>query len=219
MATAGGGIGQLVVPGGAVFRYDGAMYRFGGFVLLWMTAALPLAAADVSPSTMTDLATGARMEGHGAVGVAPTEAQAEAAFEAARKDFLAVAAGSAPATRLGDVVQPVGNGDAQVAGGVPHNVSLEEIRLVLDVDNVTLREVMAKIVEQGAAYSGPWTVKWRLKPENMDLMDERVNLTAEAKFGEFCALLTERVKNMTGVQLFVTAFAGSRILLVTDTYY
>jgi hypothetical protein len=27
------------------------------------------------------------------------------------------------------------------------------------------------------------------------------------------------VKNMTGTQLFVTAFAGTRVLLVTDTYY
>jgi hypothetical protein len=84
---------------------------------------------------------------------------------------------------------------------------------------VTLREVMTNIVTQAATYTGPWTVKWRLKPENMDLLDERVNLTAEDNFGEFCNLLVERIKNMTGTQLYVTAFSGTRVLLVTDTYY
>jgi putative SOS response-associated peptidase YedK len=106
-----------------------------------------------------------------------------------------------------------------IAGGRAQNIALENIRIVMDVDNVTLREVMQKIVQQAAAYTGPWTVKWRLRPENMDLMTERVNLTTEANFGDFCSLLTERVKNMTGTQLFVTAFASSRVLLVADTFY
>ena len=70
-----------------------------------------------------------------------------------------------------------------------------------------------------AQYSGPWTVKWRLKPENMDLMDERVNLTAESSFGEFVNLLSEPIRNMTGVQLYVNVFQGARMVLVTDTFY
>lgn len=155
---------------------------------------------------------------HGAVAVAPTAAEAEAAYQAARKGFMAVASGG-PASAPGDVDQNVKLKDEHIAGGKPSNIALEDIQLVMDLDNVTLREVMVKIVGEAARYTGPWTVKWRLKPENADLLDERVNLTAEAKFGDFCDLLTERVKNMTGTQLFVTAFGGSRVLLVTDTYY
>ena len=102
---------------------------------------------------------------------------------------------------------------------MPANVALEDVRLVLDVNEASLRQVMLEIVQQMTAYTGPWTVKWRLKPENMSLLDERVNLTVESNFGEFCNLLTERVKNMTGVQLFVTAFTGARVILITDTYY
>lgn len=155
--------------------------------------------------------------GHGTVAVAPTEAQAEQAFQQARRSFMAVAQGSAdkPMTAAG----VSSTAEDTVAGGRSKNVALDHVRIVLDVDNITLREVMVKIVEQAAQYTGPWTVKWRLRPENSDLLDERVNLTAEAEFGDFCSLLTERVKNMTGTQLFVTAFAATRVLLVTDTYY
>lgn len=105
-----------------------------------------------------------------------------------------------------------------IAGGEhPANVPLEEVRIVIDVEGVTLRDVVAKIVAQAAPYTGPWTVKWRLKPENMPLLDERVNLTAEAKFGDFVNLLSERVRNMTGTSLFVTTFTDARVMIVADT--
>lgn len=153
-------------------------------------------------------------DGNGTVAVAPTDAEAEQAYEVARHAFFSVS------TSL-----PGGRGLAVsssqiVNGGIRReNVRLEDVRLVLDVEDVTLRDVVTRIVGQAAKYTGTWAVKWRLKPENAALLDERVNLTAEAPFGEFCALLTERVKNMTGTQLYVTAFNGSRIILVTDTYY
>ncbi len=161
------------------------------------------------------------LEDKGYVAAAPTAEEAEAAFRAAREGFLAVAEGG------DDAASPEADPDAavedHVAGGsaqnAAQNVALEDIRVVLDVNNVTLREVMTQIVEQAASYTGPWTVKWRLGRDNMSLLDEKVNLTAEADFGDFCNLLVERVKNMTGAQLYVTAFAATRVLLVTDTYY
>lgn len=181
---------------------------------LTVMAATPVWAADAEVS-----ATATTLEGKGTVAVAPTQAEAEAAFRAARRGFMAVAHGGAD-HREGDIDDAAdGSVSDAVAGGQPENVALEDIRVVMDLENVTLREVMVAIAKQAAVYTGPWTVKWRLKPENTSLMDLRVNLTVEAPFGQFCALLTERVKNMTGTQLFVTAFESSRILLVTDTYY
>ena len=153
---------------------------------------------------------------NGKVVVAPTAAEAEAAFQAAREGYMAIATGS-PDQTVGPISTTVV--EDTVAGGNTQNIALEDIRIVLDVDNASLREIMAKIVQQAAAYTGPWTVKWRLSPENSSLLDEKVNLTAEAGFDEFCSLLTERVKNMSGIQLYVTAFAGTRVLLVADTYY
>lgn len=150
-------------------------------------------------------------------GMAPTAQEAEEAFQAARQGFLAVASGGADVSGSRVVVSdsPV----TPIAGGDKQNIDLEQINVMLDVTDVTLRDVMRRVVEQAAAYTGPWTVKWRLSPDNAALMDERVNLTAEADFGTFCGLLADRVKNMTGTQLFVTAFEGNRVLLVTDTYY
>lgn len=158
----------------------------------------------------------------------PSEAQAEAAYDAARRLYAnggvaSDGSGFAGAVALDgspEVVMLADPGKRLINGtDRPVNVGLEDIRLVIDVENTTLRDVFAEIVSQAAQYTGTWTVKWRLKPENMNLLDERVNLTAEAKFGDFVNLLTERVRNLGGVQLFVTAFNESRVILVTDTYY
>lgn len=154
----------------------------------------------------------------GVVSAAPTAAEAEAAFQAARQAYRAVAEG-APSVVPGELEQVVTPTTTFVPGGRPENTPLENIVLVLDVENATLRQVVQEVVTQAAHYSGPWRVKWRLKPENMGLLDEKVNLTAEAPFGEFFGLLTERVKNLTGTQLFVTVFGGARVILVADTYY
>ena len=157
-------------------------------------------------------------ENKGIVSAAPTEAEAEAAFRAAREAYRAVAEG-APLSAASDVEEHVTPTTVFVSGGEPKQVRLEDIKLVLDVENQTLRSVVQNVVAQAAEYTGPWRVKWRLKPENMGLLDEQVNLTAEAPFGEFFALLAERVKNLTGVQLFVTVFSSARVILVTDTFY
>lgn len=173
---------------------------------------------DSAQVVVSDTAPMGDVSDSGIVAAAPTQAQADAAYEAARKSFVAVAAG-ADAGREGDVVEKVPTDRVRGGKAAGDKVALEDIKLVLDVEDVTLREVVGRIVSQAAKYTGPWTVKWRLKPENMALLEERVNLTAEAPFGQFCALLTERVKNMSGTQLYVTAFKGAREILITDTYY
>ncbi len=223
MATAGAGIGCVTVPPAWELSYSGGMNGYLRLVMLLalISAAQGVAAADrkVEKTTSVEFVNTVDIDARGGgVAVAPTAAQAEAAYQAARQNYMAVASGGGDIAAAEAVSGTVVLED-NVAGGLPRNVALEDIRIVMDVDNVTLREVMQRIVQQAAAYSGPWTVKWRLRPENMQLLEERVNLTAEADFGEFTSLLAERVKNMTGTQLYVTAFAGSRVLLVADTYY
>ncbi|MFO0500082.1 MAG: hypothetical protein ACK5YK_00175 [Pseudomonadota bacterium] len=157
-------------------------------------------------------------EGQGVVSAAPTAAEAQAAFRAAREAYRAVAEG-APVALEGEVEELVTPTTVFVPGGEPKQVRLEDIKLVVDVENATLRQVVQSVVGQAAQHTGPWRVKWRLKPENMGLLEEQVNLTAEAPFGTFFALLAERVKNLTGTQLYVTVFSAARVILVTDTFY
>jgi len=206
----------------------------GLFPTLAMMAcvAASAAAVDGAPSATTlepavgngmVVSDGKSSQVFGTVAVAPTEEQAKEAFRAARQQYMAVASGSgnvntegaAEGNESGTLTVPVAGG-GQLSN---RHVKLEDIRLVMDVEDMSLKDVLRQVVGQAASYTGPWTVKWRLQPENRDIVDERVNLTAQAQFGEFCNLLTERVKNMTGTQLFVTAFESSRVILVTDSYY
>ena len=78
---------------------------------------------------------------------------------------------------------------------------------------------MAGVVRQVVPYTGKWEVRWRLSPDNHFIVNERVNLTAETTFGEFVEFLTDRVNNMTGVQMFVKVFNSSRLIVISDTYY
>jgi hypothetical protein len=154
----------------------------------------------------------------------PSAEEAAAAFKAEQEKFKAMAAGTSgnllPPTEDGYQVSVFSDPDKNfIPGGPSRNVALEDIRLVVDVEDTTLRDVINKVIEQAANATGEWTVKWRLKPENAEIPNERVNLTAEAKFGEFTSLLAERVRNMTGVQLFMTAYAEARVILITDTFY
>lgn len=153
----------------------------------------------------------------------PTAEQAAAAFKAEQEKFKAVAAGTGGSKLLeedGYQVSVFSDPDKSFhPGGPSRNVALEDIRLVVDVEDTSLRDVINKVVSQAAQATGEWTVKWRLKPENAEIPNERVNLTAEAKFGEFTALLAERVRNLTGVQLFMTTYAEARVILISDTFY
>jgi hypothetical protein len=184
---------------------------------------VPCAAAFaevVSPSTAPEVGieTNAQSNGQGIIAAAPTAAEAEAAFRAAREAYRTVAEGT-PVPVAGEIEEHITPTTVFVPGGEPKQVQLEDIKLVVDVENATLRQVVQDVVGQAAQHTGPWRVKWRLKPENMTLLDEQVNLTAEAPFGAFFAMLAERVKNLTGTQLFVTVFGSSRVILVTDTFY
>ncbi len=152
------------------------------------------------------------------VAAAPTAAEAEAAFRQARDRYVSMAPGE-PQSLPRDVHQSISPTEGLIAGGTPENVALDDVRLVLDVNDAKLKDVVTDVVRQAAQFTGPWQVKWRLSPDNTDLMDERVNLTAEAPFGEFFAMLAERVKNMTGIQLHFTVFSSARVILVSDTYY
>lgn len=98
-------------------------------------------------------------------------------------------------------------------------ISLENTMITINVENKTMKAVMDEVVRQAAQDSGPWAVKWRLDEDNHFIVNERVNLTAETYLGEFIEYLVDRVNNMTGIQLFVTVFNQSRIIVISDTYY
>ena len=96
---------------------------------------------------------------------------------------------------------------------------IEDIVVAVNLENKTLDQVVQYIVNQARDEAGEWDVKWRVKPENSYILSERVNLIAETNLSEFMTYLVDRVNNMTGIQLFVTVFDKSRIIVISDTYY
>lgn len=96
---------------------------------------------------------------------------------------------------------------------------IEDIVVAVNLENKTLEQIVAHIVEQARDDAGDWDVKWRVSAENNYILNERVNLIAETNLSEFMSYLVDRVNNMTGIQLFVTVFDKSRIIVISDTYY
>lgn len=107
-------------------------------------------------------------------------------------------------------VVPTGVGSSTVPVG--------KVRVNVDLENMPLEKVLENVVENVSKRSGQWRIRWRLKTENQRLRTERVNINAETDFESFMAYLMERVNNMTGVQLFVKVFEGSRLIIIADTY-
>lgn len=96
---------------------------------------------------------------------------------------------------------------------------IEDIVVAVDLENKTLEQVVSHILKEAEGQAGKWAVKWRVSPENNYILSERVNLIAETNLSEFMSYLVDRVNNMTGIQLFVTVFDQSRIIVISDTYY
>ena len=65
-------------------------------------------------------------------------------------------------------------------------------------------------------YVGDWDVKWKLKPEHMDVLDERFSLDVETDFDAFTSYLSNYMKSYRGFGLTFNIFRKERILVVTD---
>ena len=105
------------------------------------------------------------------------------------------------------------------AGFTADEVAMTKHPIMVDIQHLSLRDAIEQVVDQASNTSGPWKVRWRLKTENSYILEEKVNVIAETTFEYFIDMMIERVKNMTGVQLFVTMFDGGRVIVISDTYY
>lgn len=109
--------------------------------------------------------------------------------------------------------------DASMYESHADDATLESANVQINIENKTLEEILSEVLLSASNEVGEWEVKWRLSPENNYIRDERVNITAETTLGGFMTYLTDRVNNMTGVQLFVTVFNKAHIIVISDTYY
>lgn len=155
-----------------------------------------------------------------------TDEELRRAFERAYENFGATVKGS-PAEQAdtqdadgGDTVNIISDKAKQVhnAREYADHLPLGKLRVNVSFENAALQDILRYVLAQASDKVGPWEIEWRLKEENRRLLNERVNLTAEATFDDFMSYLVDRVNNMTGTQLFVRVFKVSRVIVISDTF-
>lgn len=129
-------------------------------------------------------------------------------------------AASAPITRMPQPNNlPATAGIAIAASSVSANpIPIGQVRLNVALENMPLEQVMENVMGKVSERTGKWDIRWRLNNENQRIRNERININAETDFEDFMAYLMERVNNMTGIQLFVKVFEGSRLIIIADNY-
>lgn len=105
-----------------------------------------------------------------------------------------------------------------IIGGYPHDdwIDLEDYQVVMHENNSELEDILNNLLKRAEPYVGPWDVKWKLKPENMDILNERFSLDAETSFDAFTSYISNYMKSYRGFGLTFNIFRKERILVVTD---
>jgi hypothetical protein len=106
------------------------------------------------------------------------------------------------------------------SAGIPRHrqdwIDLRKYRVVVHEDAATLESLMSRLMAEAVPYTGPWQIKWKLRPENADLMKETFSLDAETTFEEFVTYLSQYVHNARGVKLGFNLFDAEHILVISD---
>jgi hypothetical protein len=95
-------------------------------------------------------------------------------------------------------------------------VDIKDVRVVLHADDRTMEELFNDLLVQVRPYTGPWQVQWRLKKDNLDILDEPFSLNTETTFGELVNYMADFMVNYRGIRLKFEMFNAERILVITD---
>lgn len=95
-------------------------------------------------------------------------------------------------------------------------VDIKDVRVVMHADNRTIEQLMNDVLAQVRPHTGPWQLQWRLKKDNLDILDEPFSLNTETTFGELVNYLSDFMINYRGIRLKFEMFNAERILVITD---
>lgn len=115
-------------------------------------------------------------------------------------------------------IEMTASDEGGVLGGYPQEdwIDLEDYQVVMHINNDKLEDIMDELLVRAQPYVGDWDVKWKLKPEHMDILDERFSLDVETDFDAFTSYLSNYMKSYRGFGLTFNIFRKERILVVTD---
>jgi hypothetical protein len=95
-------------------------------------------------------------------------------------------------------------------------VHLKDYHVVVHEDGTKLRDIMKKVMTKAEPFVGPWQVKWKLKKENADVLNERFSLDAETTFVAFADYISDFLRRYRGFSIDFRIFEEERILVITD---
>ena len=95
-------------------------------------------------------------------------------------------------------------------------IQLKDYNVVVHEDNTKLRNIMKNIMTKAEPFVGPWQVKWKLKRENSDVVNERFSLDAETTFASFADYISDFLRKYRGFPIEFKIFEEERILVITD---
>ncbi|HEX2859134.1 MAG TPA: hypothetical protein VHP58_02935 [Alphaproteobacteria bacterium] len=95
-------------------------------------------------------------------------------------------------------------------------VDLRQYRVVVHEDGKTLEELLGTVLKRAEPFTGPWRIKWKISPENRDIITTRFSLDTETTFDQFVSYLAQYLVNDRGVKVTFSMFDRDRILIVSD---
>jgi hypothetical protein len=117
-------------------------------------------------------------------------------------------------------MQPAFEGKiARVVGvSVNEEPDLSHVDLLLKEDNRSLDAILTEILADVQPMLGSWKIDWKLASQNLQIKDEKWNVTAETTLFEFFEYIKNRVKEIHGVNLKIDFYDEQRKILITDNF-
>lgn len=117
-------------------------------------------------------------------------------------------------------MQPAFKGKiARVVGvNVNEEPTIDHVQLLLKENDKSANEILTEIFADVQPMLGRWDIDWKLASHNLQIRDEKWNISAEATLVEFLDYIKHRVKEIHGVDLSIDYFEETRLIVIRDNF-
>jgi hemerythrin superfamily protein/histone H3/H4 len=123
-------------------------------------------------------------------------------------------------SELQNNMQPAYEGKIARVVGVQLNdePELANVQLLLNETDRSFDAILAEILQDVQPMVGTWKVDWKLASQNLEIRDEKWNITAETTLYDFFDYIKEKVKEIHGIDLSIEEYAETRKIVITDKF-
>ena len=117
-------------------------------------------------------------------------------------------------------MQPAYEGKIARVVGVELNQepSLGDVQLLLAEKDRSLDAILAEILQDIQPMVGTWKLDWKLASHNLQIRDEKWNVSAETSLYEFFGYIEKKARDIHGVTLSIQEYPETRKILITDNF-